>query len=309
MKTGLFRRIILFVFIMVLIPSSSKAQSEPVFDRLEVDIWLEYDRPEALVIYRGELDSGVSLPVDLTFRIPVSVGMPHAVAAGQTNESLFSIIPNRQVDGEWAYISFTTTMPIIRLEYYDPGLNRVDELRNFEYFWPGDHSVNNLAIQVQQPLDATDLVISPSLGSGVIGGDGLVYYNAEFGSLSAGQTFDVNVSYNKASDELSISGLAVEPSAPITSDTPGRITMVSVLPWLLGLLGAVLIVGGIIWYWRSGNQAASMNRPKKSRGVRSSGKPTDSARVAGDVYCHECGKRANPGDRYCRSCGTRLRIE
>jgi uncharacterized OB-fold protein len=26
----------------------------------------------------------------------------------------------------------------------------------------------------------------------------------------------------------------------------------------------------------------------------------------GQIYCKECGKRAQPGDKFCRNCGTRL---
>jgi hypothetical protein len=280
------------------------------FRSLEVDFWPEYDRAEMLVIYRIELDPTVPLPVDLSIRIPAQVGMPHAVAAGQTNDSLFTITADRLVDGDWAYINFNTAMPIVRLEYYDNALDVANPSRSYQYNWHADYAVDQLLLQVQQPCEASAMQISPSLGSGVVGGDGLVYFAGTFGPLSQGQTFDLTFTYTKESDCLSIQTLDIGSDLP--EDTPGRVTFVSVLPYLLGLLGVILIVGGVFWYWQSGRQ-----RPAGRQGVGRSRRPARShpelpdegeiTSESGALYCHNCGKRARPTDKFCRACGTRLR--
>ena len=64
----------------MLIPVSIHAQDEVRLAYLQVDLWPEYDRPEMLVILRASLAADVSLPVDVTFRIPAAVGDPNAVA-------------------------------------------------------------------------------------------------------------------------------------------------------------------------------------------------------------------------------------
>lgn len=309
--TKIFSVLLLLGFLIVGLAGVASAQQDVSLSSLEVDFWPEYDRPEMLVIYRAELDPLVNLPADVTFRIPARVGPPHAVAAGQSNDSLFTVTFDRQVDGEWAYITFNTTMPIIRLEYYDPELSVDDSSRQFQFNWPGDYPVADLLLRVQQPCEASDMQISPSLGNGIVGSDGLVYYVNSFGSLSQGQEFDLTISYSKTSDCLTISTLDV--GAELPADTAGRVRLTGVLPYILGLLGVLLIVGGVVWYWQSGRQqiepAVRTRRGRRAGGqttpMDSGGQTAESSQST--IYCHNCGKRATGSDKFCRSCGTRLR--
>jgi hypothetical protein len=303
------KRIIALLIVAVsLLPAPGRAQTGPALSILEVDLWPEYDRPSMLVLYKATLPAGVALPVELTFRIPEAAGEPHAVAV-QQGTALFSVAYDRQVSGEWALITFTATSPQVRLEYYDPALSIEGRPRHFEYQWPGDYGVSSFLVQVQQPTGAEDMRISPSLGNGSQGEDGLIYYHADLGSLEAGETFTITVDYQKDTDTLSADDLEIQPSAPITAETPGRVNTRALLPWILGLAGLLLIAGGGWWYWRSSREAA----PSKGRRRRISGTAGVDVRPEkgpqGEVYCHQCGKRASPGDRFCRSCGARLRIE
>jgi hypothetical protein len=288
----------------------ARAQSDIQLKSLEVDLWPEYDRPQMLVIYRVELDPAVSLPVEMAFRIPVAAEL-NAVANGQSNESLFNVDSRQEMEGQWTSVRFTATLPVIRLEYYDPALRKEGSQRSFQYTWPGDYAVESLKIQVQRPRSVRDqdMEIAPALDGGTPSGDGLVYYESEKGAIPYGQTFELEVRYQKDNDELSITGQPVQPSAPITSDTPGRVSIASALLWAIGFLGVGLILGGAYWFWQSGRRQQSTGRPTAGRGRR---KPAGQAetRPGGEeiVYCHQCGKRADAGDRFCRLCGTRLRL-
>jgi hypothetical protein len=276
---------------------------------LEVDFWPEYDRAEMLVIYRAELDPAISLPTDVTFRIPARAGAPHAVAAGQANDSLFTVPSTRQVDGEWAYISFNTAFPIVRLEYYDSTLNVDSSERIYEYEWGGDYAVEQLLLQVQQPCEASNMQISPSLGSGVLGTDGLVYFTGTFGPLSQGQAFDLTIQYQKTSDCLSISTLDIISELP--ENTTGQTNLQQILIWVLALTAVVVLAGGVFWYWQSGRQKPVSAAPRRGRrSARSTSIEPDKEQSSSGsgVYCHQCGKRAGSGDRFCRSCGTKLRL-
>jgi hypothetical protein len=138
----------------------------------------------------------------------------------------------------------------------------------------------------------------------------MVYYTAEIGSLSNGQAFSIIIDYQKESEDLSMSSAPIEPSGPLDESAAGRTTMISALPWLLGGLGLLLIGGGIIWYWQSGREKARPKRQRQSRHKPASQQRKEESVVAESehVYCHQCGKRANPGDRFCRACGKELRI-
>jgi hypothetical protein len=286
-----------------------QAQTPATLSNLEVDLWPEYDRPGVLVIYRITLPSNVSLPTDLTLRIPAAVGEPNAVAAKQPDGSLLNAAYDRVVNGEWAEITLTATMPEIQVEYYDPGITRSGTTRTFAYRWPGDYNVQSFQVQVQQPKDATSLSTSPALGAGVTRDDGLVYYTSNIGQLPAGQAFDITVNYDKASDDLTAANMQVQPSAPVADTAMGwRNQIQAVLPWGLLILGVLLLVGGGVWYWQSGKRK---DQSQPSRRRRRAAPPTSEPAPAGGqaIYCHSCGKRAGPNDRFCRACGIKLRLE
>ncbi len=286
----------------------ASAQAEVKLSSIEVDLWPEYDRPSVLVIYRITLPSTTTLPVDLSFRIPAAAGEPSAVAvrqmSAQGEAGLFTIPHERQVVGDWGVISLTATLPELQIEYYDPGLVKEGDARQFEYHWPGDYAVDVLKLQVQQPLGASEMSISPTSGQGATGGDGLVYYNKEVGALTAGQTFSLTINYKKSNDDLTAANLQVQPSAPV-SVTPERSSLLVVLPWALGGLGVALIVGGVVWYLQSGKgkEEERFRRRHRTTPVK------EPEGTGGYIYCHQCGNRAGPGDRFCRICGAKLRVE
>jgi hypothetical protein len=300
------RSIILLIFALALLLVPGRAQSDIRLARMEVDLWPEYDRPNLLVIYQAALPAEVTLPIELTFRIPVEAGEPHAVAVQQPDGQLLTTGYTRQVSGDWALITFTATTPQAWLEYYDPGLNFDGRQRRFEYFWPGDYAVDSFVIEVQQPTGSSDMRVSPVTASSNQRQDGFTYNTAEVGSFEAGETFTIRVEYQKAGDALSVDDLEIRPSAPITAPAPGGFDFRTALPWVLGILGLLLLAGGGWWFWRSsqGEDLAPARRRRKPASA-----PSIPAVPGEGIYCHQCGKRASSGDRFCRSCGARLRVE
>lgn len=289
-------------------PMITRAQTPPslTLRSLEVDIWPEYDRPSVLVIYHITLPGEVSLPVELRLRIPSIVGEPHALAVREVDGSLISISYTQNVVGEWSEIVFTATSPEIQLEYYDPTLKKEGAQRTFSYQWTGDYAVDSLVIQIQQPIGAAEMKITPNTTNVAVGKDGLTYYVAQVDALSAGQSFAVSVQYRKPNDSLTAESLQVQPSAPMGSATSTTPATGNLIPYLLAGLGAFLIIGAVaLWYWQSRiiNPRPKANRSRRRRLVV---EPQEVI-PEGAVYCHHCGKRAQPGDRFCRACGTKLR--
>ena len=297
----------LILVLAILLPFSVHAQEPLVLSSLQIGIWPEFDKPSALVIYQMTLSDATTYPVSVSLRIPITAGAPNAVATRQVDGSLINIDANRQVAGQWAIISFTTNTPDVQLEYYDPGLTKDGNARHFTYAWPGDYAVTQLTIQVQQPTAATDMRISPSLGAGAVGTDNLTYYTQDIGAVSAGQTFQITIDYQKSNDVLSAENLPVQSSAPIPQGTSTDLNLKSWLPWVLGLLGAGLIIGGIVWFWQTGRQQ-SVHRTRRQRSKAVTHEPeTNTGTSESAIYCSQCGKRAMPGDQFCRSCGSPIR--
>ena len=304
------RRTLLFCLLaaLVCLPALSARAQEPVsLSTLNVSLWPEYDQPSLLVIYKAQIAPEVSLPAEITFRIPSQAGEPTAVAVGPNADSVADVTVQLQPAGEWVQVSFIATTPAIQLEYYDPRLEKNGNQRTLNYSWPGDYAVDSLTLDVQHPIGSSNFSVTPPASNQVQDDEGFVYDLIDKGSVPAGETFVVTASYQKDTDELSATNLPIQPSAPVTAPTAARLNLGQALPWILGFLGIALIIGGGIWYWQSGKQPST----EKSRRRRRSTRPKVSGEnPAGDgVYCHNCGKRAATGDRFCRTCGTKLRIE
>lgn len=298
---------ILLILLSFTIPVTS--QQAVSYSAVVIDLWPEFDRPDMLVIYHLTLSPTVSLPADITLQIPASVGEPSAVAVRQADGALFTVQYQRTVREQWAEISLTATTPDIQLEYYDASLIKDGRSRNFIFHWPADISPDSLLINVQQPIGGTNMQITPALGSGKTGNDGLTYFSGEVSSLIRGDVFELKVTYDKQGDELSMREVQVQPGSALNTNVAGQSRPVQTyLPWILGGLGVAFIVGGVLWYWQSGQRqpSQSKHRERRKAGVVSE---AVSSEEPGQIYCHQCGKRASEGDRFCRVCGTRLRIE
>jgi hypothetical protein len=77
--------------------------------------------------------------------------------------------------------------------------------------------------------------------------------------------------------------------------------MNAVLPWVLAGLGGALIIIGIVggfYMWKNGTRRPGAKRKRHGQLQQES--------ESEEIYCHQCGKRAQPGDVFCRTCGMRL---
>ncbi len=302
------RLVILIIACRLFFPAGVLAQSGGSFSSVDLALWPEFDRPSMLVIYRIALSAQMKLPAEIQFRIPSAAGAPNAVAARQPDGSLVNIPYTQNPDGEWSTLVFQATAADLQIEYYDPGLVRNGRQRQFKYTWPGDYAVDAFNVEVQEPVGSSQMTVQGGATTSKPGPDGLTYLDLSKGTIAANQGFEIDVAYQKADDQLSSDNVPVEPSGPLNDTATGRTTLTSILPWLLGLLGLMLLFGGGLWYWQSGRERATEpERPSRH-------KPADRGEMAEEseedkaVYCHQCGKRAGPGDRFCRACGTPLRL-
>jgi hypothetical protein len=316
MKTGPNSYLITAALLLALVfgvlapPAAVQSQGQVSFASVRVEIWPEYDQPSVLVIYNITLSPQVSLPATVGLRIPASAGRPHAVAM-QDPAGLYNLNYEPFAAGEWIEVRFTTPVPDVHIEYYDPDLRKSGERRDFVYRWPGDFAVENLSLRVQQPGNATQMGFRPSMGSGSIAEDGLVYYSYLAGSVSSGTQVDLEIWYEKPDDTLTSPEQfqPVQPAAPVDAGTAGRVTLDQVLPWAIGGLGVLLIVAGLAYYWQTGRASAQTAKRAGRHHRRSRREPPPTAVGAAEegVFCHQCGKRAAVSDVFCRTCGKKLR--
>ena len=303
--------LLLVVFACLLAPARVSAQQAVHIAKMEIDLWPEYDQPSVLVIYRISLAADTTLPTNVSLRIPFGAQV-NAVAVKDVDGQLLTITHQSENTGGFQVLHFQVTLPDFQLEYYDPTLKKDGAQRTYLYQWPGDYVVDQVDVLIQQPFDATQFSIIPGPVTNRANSDGLTYYSKPVGSLSAGQSFKLEIGYQKPTDKMSAEFMPVQSSAPLPNQTPtaSANTFTQVWPWALAGVGVLLIAGGGFWYWRSSQKPVSgRSGRKRSRGTSPKVAETqpEETDTADAIYCHQCGRRATPADRFCRVCGTRLR--
>jgi hypothetical protein len=292
--------IILFLVGVFAIPFSARAQNPIKLATLQVQLWPEYDQPSMLVIYDLKLPESILLPVNVSIGIPKDANLV-AVASQTADGKLINtdyVGPTANIDRQIVTLQ-VQTQAIYHLEYYEP-LSKSGNQRSFTYLWPGDYVVDDLSVSIRVPVDTNNMITDPIMKStqNVDGTDILI---KDFGSIGAGQQFVLQVNYTKTSDKLTVSQQNIQPSQPLSSNTPGRLMLANYLPYVFGVLGIALIVGGVVFFWQS-------SRGRRSHGHKR-GRSQGGNEPESEIYCGQCGTRARMGDRFCRVCGAKLRHE
>lgn len=293
---------LLLVAAALLLPvSPAAAQSKMTLDFMRVQLWPEYDQPSVLVIYDFQTPVQANYPQQIQLRLPKGANL--SAVAQQSQQSLLTMpYDNPVTEGDWQILSFSAPAAgAYRVEYYIP-FSKTGITRNYSYSWPGDYAVKEFSISVQEPAGSAHLTTTPALADVSPSTDGFTYHRGSIGLMADGQNFDLQISYSKADDSLSASGSAIQPAGG--SLTGSQASFTNSLPWIIGALGLLLIIGGGLWYWISGRSQAEPARPRHRAAEAEDAAPQDDQR-----YCAQCGKRAQPGDRFCRACGTRIPAE
>jgi hypothetical protein len=207
----------------------------------------------------------------------------------------------RTVQGEWAVLTISVNTAQVQVEYYE-ALAKSGTARNIVFKWAGDYAVDVLETNFLRPFGAEDVSISPVPVETDPGQNGMTNYRNRVTHLAANQPYSVTIAYQRNTDDVSISNLPVQAASTPGADTPGRVSMIGVLSWVLGGIGALLIVAGVIAFavWQRGCRGTAAHHLLA---------PARRGHEAESIYCRQCGKRAQPGDAFCRTCGTRLNRE
>ncbi|GAB4544789.1 MAG: hypothetical protein Fur002_18310 [Anaerolineales bacterium] len=288
--------LILWFAALMAFPAFAAAQSTLTLNTVKVDLWPEYDQPSMLVLIDFEAPASATLPADFDFRIPKDANVVAAAYYGVDGSLLTAPSSTRAAGAEWQ--TFTITLQTARghFEYYQP-LSVSGQQRTFSYLWDEPYAVNAFQVNVLEPLDVTSLTTTPNL-SALGQKDGLNLYSGAPQKVAAGEQFTLILEYQKTTDSLvTTASQSVQPADPLNENTPGRASFTTWMPYIIGALGLILILGGGVYYWQASKGSGKSPARKRAR----------AASDGEDVYCPQCGSRAKSGDRFCRTCGARLR--
>ncbi|KPL21878.1 MAG: hypothetical protein AMJ93_08525 [Anaerolineae bacterium SM23_84] len=283
--------------------------------RLRIQVMPEFDDPRVLVIIQGRLAApDTAFPLPVTFRVPRGAQINQMavmdVSTGATTGQPFDAQPDPD-DARWSLVTYTLDNAHFFYEYYYNPLEGETD-KQFTYAFSSPQPVENLLLEVQQPLAATNFTLDPSPTIARFDeGLGFTYHQFNVGSLAAGEESAIAVSYTKANPEPSLS--RAEVMAMQTQDEPSEIPPAvetghagSPAPtWTLVLLGAVALVsvGGFVWY-RS--QPSSVSTAAVAR-VSASPQASKARSSAG--FCTECGATLKTNARFCHVCGVSCKAD
>ncbi len=293
------RKWMMFLFILgiVAFPFSVHAQTEIKLAGIQVQLWPEYDQPSMLVIYDFQVATSTALPSTVNIRIPKDAKLS-AVAQTAANGLVNSEYNGPTTVGDWQVVGVKISeLATYHVEFYEP-LVKNGTTRQFSYLWPADYAADDFSVNVREPTDITQIATIPAMPESQ-GKDGATYLQTDFGAQPAGQQFKLDLTYIKTSDTLGVPQQNVQPSVPLSADTAGRVMFSNYLPYILGGLGVILIVGGLLYFWRSSRRVSQVRKRHSTQAEKE---------IESDIYCHQCGARARTADRFCRVCGTKLRL-
>jgi hypothetical protein len=286
----------LLFFVALILPGIAHTQDEiTAIDSLAIELWPDYDRASVLVLLTGALPAGTKLPAAVTLPFPETAEL-NAVARidksdGKMKDDIFSVLG----PGD---ITFVLPDLRFRLEYYFP-YTANNHQRTFDFTWVADLSVNELQLKIQRPVFASSLSTVPTTESVFRAPDGLTYYTFSVQSVSAGQSFSVQVEYTMTASKLSIESLA-----PSQTGVQGA----RLLPTSKGDAGiewpiiAAVVCGiflVILFVWLTATRRARSNRHKTHRAKATTGSPAK--------FCHHCGNPTGEDARFCSKCGSALK--
>jgi hypothetical protein len=257
----------------------AQAATNPRLSALQIEIWPEYDRPQALVILKGELAADAALPAALNLRLPGASGGPSAVAYENASGKLLNLGYRQEDAGGFVAVRFELPGRSFHVEFYDPLPTGKPE-REYRYVWPADLAVERLSVLVKEPAAAGNFVVQPRLDVPGVSPDGLKHRAAALGAFEAGQQLPIEIRYTKtdARTSTAILGAAASDTPRAQSDAPPP-----ALPRVLIAAGVVVLlaaVGALVW---------------RRRGIKPAAR-----------YCPKCGGATKQGDRFCASCGAAL---
>lgn len=281
--------------------STARAQTpiiNPSLAHLEIDIWPEFDKASTvLVILRGEIAADVTLPTDVSVRIPTSSGGPIAVAEASSATGQLLELPYQRgdVQVDFMTINFSATNRFIHVEFYDP-LKTESPAREYQYLWPGDFSVARVTLQVQEPAGSSEVSVSPELGAPVQQADGLLYRQGDLGALELGKGLTADVGYQRTETRTSVDMLGLGQGAASSSNGSDWTTTRLLILGAMGAVSAVLVLTALVLWWRqrASARAAPLSRVQRRRqGMAGASGPA----------CSKCSGELLPGARFCPSCG------
>jgi hypothetical protein len=305
-RITLITALISWVLLFGLIPTAASAEPNavgaPGFKNVTLWVYPEYDDPRLLVMLEGKITS--TPPVEAKFLVPSAAEM-YSAGSKDAQGKYSGGPPNRvasQIAG-WDEISYEVKTDTFRVEYYDPSIAGQTD-KNISYDFRFLSSISDLRVIIQQPLKASNFLISPP-GTQTFE-DQFAVNTYSFTNPDPAEPIHFDISYAKTDSNPSVQKTPTPLAPLIPSDgtsasasyTPGIILGLPML--VIGVFAVILIVAV-----RRGRRRTP-RRLENRRPLQLAVNRRQPQRVVNRRYCIQCGTALDLRSKFCQSCGQRV---
>jgi hypothetical protein len=298
---------IALIFLLAVTPQAL-AQDANRLSQFKISVWPEYDTPSVLVLLDGTLADKSNLPREVSVLIPT--GAQLTVTTYQNADgTLAAEQPNKVADlGDgYSRVTFTTNQPTFRVEYYHD-LLRGSPDKTLDFAYKLAVPADQVTLDVQQPLKATNFAVNPSPPNTRTDTDGFKYFTSNFSNVAAGQVITTQVKYTKSDANPSVTAQTPAQPAPASAASTAPANNSSSNLLILGgvvTLGLAAVLGFFYWQQqtRQTQAVASKMSPRQFQRERRRARGTDSK----TAFCTQCGNALKVDDVFCPKCGTKRR--
>lgn len=137
------------------------APEDLTIGRMRVAIWPEYDDRSILVIYDGKFEDASEFPLKTSFLIPKGAIINDACSlsvGGQHFCQLYKTVNK----GEYDEVRLLLPYPNFYLSFHTIPIDVNNPDRAFKYRIKASHAIQNMEVDIQQPLRSTEFNIAPT---------------------------------------------------------------------------------------------------------------------------------------------------
>jgi len=283
------------------------AQDPNRLSQLKISVWPEYDTPTVLVMLDGTFADKTNLPRSVSVLIPSSANLT-VTTWENTDGTMAPEQANQSADAGDGFnrVTFTVTQPNYHVEYYHDLLKGSPD-KTMDFTYKSSAPVDQVSLEVQQPLKATNFVLTPTTSTTHTDSGGFKYYSYQFNNVATNQVITTQAKYTKTDLSPSFQPTPALPAASAPAPAPSTVAAPSSndnLFLLAGLvtLGLIVILGFFIFQQRS-RATEQVTAPKMSPRQFQQQRRHAKALAGATIFCTKCGNPLGADDNFCSKCG------
>lgn len=196
---GIFLALSFFLFPVV----DGLAKDDLSIGRMRVSIWPEHDDPGVLVIYDGRFADESQFPTKTSFFIPKDAVISDVCSLSPEGQHYCQLYEVVKGDEERDMAVMSLPFSNFYLSFHTSALDVTSEKRDVEYSILANHPIENVEVDIQQPLRSSEFSITPAGGEQSEKKE-FNHFNYELKNIAKGEERSFKISYVKTDTKPSV---------------------------------------------------------------------------------------------------------